>query len=356
MFFMTTTGTKKTARRLNSKKDPTISAHTSSKKESQQTVDSKVTKSNLPSKFRSTLASFWSFWQNIWSQRVWRQRFWSVFWAVVGISVTIWVLFIGFPQLFSQTKVAQEYAQKKAKEAEIAQKQAEIDRQLASEEPFVQGTNRRVSLLTNFGELILETRSEAAPKNTDNFLRLVYRGYFNGTIFHRMVKQKDFAIIQGGDPTGTGFGGETAFGPQKKLPDELWLVFPEFGFNDEGDYVVVNQPRLASEELYKNLDLSNLYVTYPKGVVVMANTGQPDSATSQFFITLRDTVLPAKYTAFAVVLPESFGVLDKIYDEVEPVKIDSNNSGNNSETPVSLTPTTDGRPNKKIEIIQAKLL
>ena len=53
----------------------------------------------------------------------------------------------------------------------------------------------------------------------------------------------------------------------------------------------------------------------------MANTGQPDSATSQFFITLRDTVLPAGYTAFAVVLPESFGVLDKIYDEVEPVKI-----------------------------------
>jgi len=145
-------------------------------------------------------------------------------------------------------------------------------------------------------------------------------------------------------------------GHKKKLPDEIWLVFPEFGFNDEGDYVVVNQPRLASEELYKNLDLSNLYVTYPKGVVVMANTGQPDSATSQFFIALRDTVLPAGYTAFAIVLPESFGVLDKIYDEVEPVKIDSNDSGNNSETPVSLTPTTDGRPNKKIEIIQAKLL
>ena len=85
---MTTTGAKKTARRLNSKKDHTIRAHTSSKKESQQTVDSKATRSNLPSKFWSTLASFWSFWQNIWSQRVWRQRFWSVFWAVVGISVT----------------------------------------------------------------------------------------------------------------------------------------------------------------------------------------------------------------------------------------------------------------------------
>jgi len=351
---MTTTGTKKTTRRTNSKKP--LNTPTSFPENNQQAIDSRATESTLQSKFKLTLASFWSSGQKIWSQKVWRRRFWSVLWAVVGMGTTIWVLFVGFPYLFSQTKVAQEYAQKKTKDAEIAQRQAEINRQLASEEPFVQGANRRVSLLTNFGELILEMRPDAAPKNTDNFLRLVYRGYFNNTIFHRMVKQKDFAIIQGGDPTGTGYGGETAFGPQKKLPDEIWSVFPEFGFNDQGDYVVVNQPRLASEELYKNLDLSNLYVTYPKGVVVMANTGQPDSATSQFFIILRDTVLPAKYTAFAVVLPESFPVLDKIYNEVEPVKINSGNSESNPDSPVNLTPAPDGRPNKKIEIIQAKLL
>ncbi len=351
---MTTTSPKKTTKRSNSEQH--VNTHTLSTETDQPAIKNKANESNLQSKFRFTLASFWSSWQKIWSQKVCRQRFWSVLWAVVGIGTTIWVLFVGFPYLFSQTKVAQEYAQKKAKEAELAQRQAEIDRQLASEEPFVQGTNRRVSLLTNFGELILEMRSDAAPKNTDNFLRLVYRGYFNNTIFHRIVKQKDFAIIQGGDPTGTGYGGETAFGPQKKLPDEIWSVFPEFGFNDQGDYVVVNQPRLTSEELYKNLDLSNLYVTYPKGVVVMANTGQPDSATSQFFITLNDTILPARYTAFAVVLPESFPVLDKIYNEAEPVKINSSNSEYNPDSPVNLTPAPDGRPNKKIEIIQAKLL
>ncbi len=353
---MTTTGTKKTVKQPNSKKILKIKTHTSSKENSQQVTESKSTKSNSQSKFWFALANFWSYWQKIWSQKVWSQRFWSVFWAVVGISTTIWVLFIGFPHLFSQTKVAQDYAQKKAKEAEIAQKQAEVDRQLAAEDPFVQGTNRRVSLLTNFGELIVEMRSNAAPKNTDNFLRLVYRGYFNNTIFHRMVKQKDFAIIQGGDPTGTGYGGETAFGPQKKLPDEIWSVFPDFGFNDQGDYIVINQPRLVSEELYKNLDPTNLLVTYPKGVIVMANTGQPDSATSQFFLTLRDTTLPAKYTAFGLVLPESLPILDKIYEEVNPVKIANPDNNSNLASQTQLEIATDGRPNKKIEIIEAKLL
>ena len=66
-----------------------------------------------------------------------------------------------------------------------------------------------VVLETSMGTITVELYDKHAPRTCRNFLELARRGYYNGTIFHRVIK--DF-MIQGGDPTGTGRGGESIYG------------------------------------------------------------------------------------------------------------------------------------------------
>lgn len=67
----------------------------------------------------------------------------------------------------------------------------------------------QVLLTTTLGDIDIELWSREAPKACRNFIQLCMEGYYNGTIFHRIMK--DF-IAQGGDPTGTGEGGESVYG------------------------------------------------------------------------------------------------------------------------------------------------
>nr|CAD7258149.1 unnamed protein product [Timema shepardi] len=67
----------------------------------------------------------------------------------------------------------------------------------------------QVLLKTTVGDIDLELWSKEAPKACRNFIQLCLEGYYNGTIFHRVVKG---FIVQGGDPTGTGTGGESIYG------------------------------------------------------------------------------------------------------------------------------------------------
>ena len=67
----------------------------------------------------------------------------------------------------------------------------------------------QVALETSMGTITVELYDKHAPRTCRNFLELARRGYYNGTIFHRVIK--DF-MIQGGDPTGTGRGGESIYG------------------------------------------------------------------------------------------------------------------------------------------------
>lgn len=96
---------------------------------------------------------------------------------------------------------------------------------------------------TNHGEIRVRLFPEAAPKTVENFVTHAKNGYYDGLIFHRVIK--DF-MIQGGDPTGTGRGGESIWG--KKFEDEIDLN-------------------------YRNLN----------GALSMANAG-PNTNGSQFFI------------------------------------------------------------------------
>jgi peptidyl-prolyl cis-trans isomerase-like 3 len=102
-----------------------------------------------------------------------------------------------------------------------------------------------VTLLTSLGDLKVELFAQEVPKLSENFLALLASGTYSGTVFHRLMPG---FIIQGGDPTGTGKGGECVWGGV--LPDD-------FGAPIRHDQ---------------------------RGVVSMANGG-PDGNGSQFFIT-----------------------------------------------------------------------
>src|SRR5881296_2692479 len=76
--------------------------------------------------------------------------------------------------------------------------------------------NRTAEIQTNKGTINFELLEQDAPKTTENFRLLAEKGYYNGVIFHRVIKG---FMIQGGDPTGTGRGGESAWGG--RFADEI---------------------------------------------------------------------------------------------------------------------------------------
>jgi cyclophilin family peptidyl-prolyl cis-trans isomerase len=122
--------------------------------------------------------------------------------------------------------------------------------------------NRTAVIQTNKGTIRVEMLEDEAPKTTENFITLAQRGYYDGIIFHRVIKG---FMIQGGDPTGTGRGGESS-----------WVG----RFNDE-----IN----VGSEIY--------HTGYKAGTMAMANAG-PNTNGSQFFIMHVDYPLPPSYTIF----------------------------------------------------------
>ncbi|MDR2458066.1 MAG: peptidylprolyl isomerase [Clostridiales Family XIII bacterium] len=119
-----------------------------------------------------------------------------------------------------------------------------------------------------------ELYPDIAPKTVSNFVKLVNDGFYDGLIFHRVI---DGFMIQGGDPEGTGTGGS----------DET--ISGEFSSNG------VNNP-----------------LSHTKGILSMARSNDPDSASSQFFICVADSeYLDGEYAAFGKVV-EGMDVAEKI--------------------------------------------
>ncbi|XP_077132615.1 peptidyl-prolyl cis-trans isomerase-like 1 [Ranitomeya variabilis] len=130
-----------------------------------------------------------------------------------------------------------------------------------------------VSLDSSMGTITVELYWEHAPRTCRNFAELSRRGYYNGTRFHRIIK--DF-MVQGGDPTGTGRGGGSIY-DGKHFPDEL---HPELKFTGAG-------------------------------ILAMANSG-PDTNGSQFFLTLAPAQwLDGKHTIFGRVC-QGLGTLNRL--------------------------------------------
>jgi len=254
-----------------------------------------------------------------------KAKLFSILAGVLAIAITIWVTFYYIPNILDQTDEAKASRQKKTDEETTAREKKDIDEKLASESivlKFDQIKEWKLNLKIQIGDgeaqdIKATLKNSWAPKTVENYVRLSYRGYYNGLNFHRMVKEDNFKVIQGGDPKGDGTGGESAFGAN--IPDELWELKPEFLPNQDGSRKITNDPKFRDSSLYNDFNKENGTVTYRKGLLIMAKTQAPDSAGSQFFITLDKTILPAEYTVFGVIDEADYAVLDRIVKEVSPV-------------------------------------
>jgi len=146
-----------------------------------------------------------------------------------------------------------------------------VTQQFSEAPPFCldPGVDYSAVMTTSAGEITIDLDQEAAPLAVNNFVFLARNNYFDDTICHRVVQ--DF-VVQCGDPTGTGTGG-----PGYRFADEL----PEPG-------------------------------SYEVGSLAMANTSQPDSNGSQFFIITGDdgVALPPLYSLFGQVPADDLGVVE----------------------------------------------
>lgn len=139
-----------------------------------------------------------------------------------------------------------------------------------TEEPLM--TQTIVVLETNLGSVEIALMPEIAPKTCENFLGLINKQYYDGLVFHRIIKN---FMIQGGDPTGTGAGGESLWG--KSFEDECAAK------------VKFDKP----------------------GMLAMANRG-PNTNGSQFFITTAATPwLNMKHTIFGEVI-QGYDIVKKM--------------------------------------------
>lgn len=253
-----------------------------------------------------------------------------------------------FPKVLDQTEDAK--SKKYVKDLEnrkVNEDQRKSDRQkevLDKDPDNLKFDGAAVDMKTNFGSLKIDLKYAAAPKTVESFVRLTSRKYFDKLDFHRYVKGDNFSIIQGGDPKGTGTGGESAFGTP--LPDEIWKVAPIKAEDKSG--LITNNPEFIDASLYPNFDKEKGTVTYKKGTIIMANSG-PNTGGSQFFITLNDTVLPAAYTTFGIIREESFATLDKVYKDVGVIEKNQGTQGYESTT-------KDGQPDKELYIETVRII
>ena len=137
--------------------------------------------------------------------------------------------------------------------------------------PLAQTKTYDVQLATNCGSFTIRLAVKTSPATSASFASLVQKGYFDGTVFHRIVP--DF-VVQGGDPTGTGTGGP--------------------------GYTTVDVPPSSTR--------------YTHGVVAMAKTGAepPGTAGSQFFVvTSADAALPPEYAVLGTIATGQ-SVVDRI--------------------------------------------
>ena len=148
--------------------------------------------------------------------------------------------------------------------------------------------------MENGGIIKAELYPEIAPESVRNFISLINKGFYDGLIFHRVIPG---FMIQGGDPEGTGRGGS----------DET--IKGEFSENG-----VENN------------------ISHERGVISMARSSDPDSASSQFFIVQSDsTYLDGQYAAFGHVT-EGMDIVDQICKDAKPT--DNNGTISADQQPV----------------------
>jgi peptidyl-prolyl cis-trans isomerase B (cyclophilin B) len=176
---------------------------------------------------------------------------------------------------------------------------------IRAEEKKPMNTSNEVAVIkTSEGEMVVQFWTDAAPKTIENFKKLARSGFYDGTIFHRIVKG---FMIQGGDPNSKDPAKESSYGqgdPGYKIKAE---------FNDH---------------------------SHERGVISMARGPDPDSAGSQFFICLGPVPrLDGQYTTFGKLI-KGADVLEKIGD----TPVTTNSAGETS------------KPTKRVVIESVKIV
>ena len=182
----------------------------------------------------------------------------------------------------------------KATKAPKATETAEVTKEPESKTTDTKGKHHAKIKVKDYGTIEVELDGDTAPITVANFIKLVNEKFYDGLTFHRIMSG---FMIQGGDPLGNGTGGS----------DET--IKGEFSSNG-----VENN------------------ISHKRGVIYMARSSDPDSASSQFFIMHQDsTYLDGEYAAFGKVT-KGMKVVDKICEDATPT--DGNGTIEKADQPV----------------------
>ncbi len=191
-----------------------------------------------------------------------------------------------------------------AETGKSSQKQSEKanDTDSAETGDTVKGLHHVEIDVKDYGTITLELDADTAPVTVTNFLNLAEEGFYDGLTFHRIISG---FMIQGGDPDGNGSGGSD---------QEIKGEFSENGVENN--------------------------ISHVRGVISMARSNLPDSASSQFFIVHEDsTFLDGNYAAFGHVT-EGMEVVDKICENI-PVQDDDGTVAAEDQPVISSIKVTD---------------
>jgi|SRR5215467_54311 peptidyl-prolyl cis-trans isomerase B (cyclophilin B) len=148
--------------------------------------------------------------------------------------------------------------------------------------PLPPDTRPKAIIKTKFGEMEMKFYPDLAPNHVENFIKLAKSGFYNGTIFHRVIPG---FMIQGGDPNTKNSLRKETFGQGGPKDDKGNPILLKAEFTD---------------------------TPHKRGIVSMARANEPDTAGSQFFIVVEDSFfLDRKYTVFGQVT-KGLGIADKI--------------------------------------------
>lgn len=177
-----------------------------------------------------------------------------------------------------------------------------------------------VQMVVNGSPITIEVDGDAAPVTAGNFIDLVQRGVYDGLVFHRVVREPQPFVVQGGDPQsknpgvppeqlGTGSFIDPATSQPRYIPLEI---------RPQGEAAPVYHQTFDAAGITAKPKLRHI-----RGAVAMARSAVPDSASSQFYFTLADLAfLDGNYAVFGYVT-EGMDVVDKIKqgDRIESAKV-----------------------------------
>ncbi|MFE3293301.1 peptidylprolyl isomerase [Rhodococcus sp. NPDC059234] len=141
----------------------------------------------------------------------------------------------------------------------------------------------QIAMTTSQGPIGLTLNRAEAPCTVNSFVSLSGQGYYNDTPCHRL-STSGLYILQCGDPSGSGRGG------------------PGYGYLNE----------YPSNQFAPSDPAGQQPVVYPRGTIAMANTGQPGSNGSQFFLVYQDSPLPPQYTVFGTIDDAGLATIEKV--------------------------------------------